>query len=231
MTNALRRLLSFLRIQVLPLAVMVLVLLSFRSAVADWYDVPTGSMIPTIRIGDRIMVDNRAFGLRVPFTHTWVARWAEPQVGDIVTCRSPADGVRLVKRVCAGPGDTVSMQDNRLVVNGRELDYEPLDIGDFAEDLPAAPTEHRAFVEGLTGHEHVVLFTPGRGAPRDFGPVEVPEGHYLLMGDNRDMSADSRVFGFVRATEITGRAERVAFSVDRSDGFRLRGDRFLARLD
>src|SRR5215203_3557595 len=99
----------FVREHVLPVVVMVVVLTSFRSAVADWNVVPTGSMNPTILEGDRILVNKLAYGLRVPFTSWRIANWSGPGRGDVVVFFSPADGERLVKRVVGLPGETVTL--------------------------------------------------------------------------------------------------------------------------
>jgi signal peptidase I len=102
-----RRLGGVLRSHIAPLAIVVLVMTSFRSAIADWNVVPTGSMNPTIVEGDRILVNKLAYGLKVPFTTWHLARFDAPRRGDIVVFRSPADGTRLVKRVAAVPGDQI----------------------------------------------------------------------------------------------------------------------------
>src|SRR5688500_9436389 len=120
---------AFVRHQLAPFAFVVLVLCSVRSSIADWNDVPTGSMNPTILEGDRIFVNKLAYDLKVPFTGWRVAEWGGPRRGDIVIFYSPADGVRLVKRVVAVPGDTVQMIDNRLLLNGVPAAYGPLDEG------------------------------------------------------------------------------------------------------
>src|SRR5580765_3311532 len=99
-------------------AIMLLVICSLRSALADWNDVPTGSMKPTIQEGDRVVVNKLAYDLKVPFTTIEVFKWSDPQRGDIVVLFSPVDGTRLVKRVIAVPGDRVAMLNNQLYVNG-----------------------------------------------------------------------------------------------------------------
>src|SRR5829696_6834967 len=99
-----------------PLAILLVVLLAARSSLADWNDVPTGSMNPTILEGDRIFVNKLAYDLKVPFTTWHVAEWSDPRRGDVVVFYSPVDGDRMVKRVAAVPGDTVAMVNNRLVV-------------------------------------------------------------------------------------------------------------------
>src|SRR5471032_1761970 len=98
--------------------IFLVIMFSFRSAIADWNDVPSGSMLPTILIGDRILVDKLAYDLKFPFTTVHLSTWGAPKRGDIVVFYSPADGVRLVKRVIGLPGDQISMQDNQLTING-----------------------------------------------------------------------------------------------------------------
>ena len=108
------RLRRFVREHVAPFVVVLIVLGSFRSSIADWNVVPTGSMNPTIVEGDRIFVNKLAYGLRVPFTSWYVAHWSGPQRGEVITFASPADGTRLVKRVIGLPGETVQLIDDHL---------------------------------------------------------------------------------------------------------------------
>lgn len=106
--------------------VALLIATSFKSAIADWNIVPTGSMKPMILEGDRIFINKLAYDLKVPYTTWHLAEWNTPQRGDIVVFYSPADGKRLVKRVVGMPGDTIAMHNNRLVINGEKLDYESI---------------------------------------------------------------------------------------------------------
>src|SRR5436189_3492651 len=107
-----------------PFVFIVLIVLSFRSSIADWNDVPTGSMKPTILEGDLVFVNKLAYDLKVPFTLWRLGEWSDPQRGDIVVFFSPKDGTRLVKRVIAGPGDTLEMKNNVLLLNGQRMDYQ-----------------------------------------------------------------------------------------------------------
>src|SRR5277367_1856550 len=108
------------------LALTIIILTAVRSAIADWNDVPTGSMNPTIVQGDRVFVNKLAYDLKVPFTTWHLAQWGDPKRGDIVVFFSPVDGTRLVKRVIGLPGDKIEMVNDRLLINGRTADYEPL---------------------------------------------------------------------------------------------------------
>ena len=213
-----------------PLLVVVLVLGSFRSAVADWNDVPSGSMRPTILEGERIFVNKLAYDLKVPFTTWHVAEWADPQAGEIVICYSPADGTRLVKRIIAGPGDRLEMVNNQLIINGLPTVY-----GDPAPGpLVNIPGGHRLRQELVTEQlgdvTHPVMLTPGLIAQRDIQPLTIPAGSYFVMGDNRDQSADSRMFGFVPREDIVGRASAVVISVDPERYYRPRWSRFFTGL-
>ena len=215
----------------LSLVIVVLVSLSFRSAIADWNDVPSGSMKPTILIGDRIFVNKLAYDLRVPFTNLRLASWADPQRGgDIVICWSPVDGTRLVKRVAAVPGDTVAMENGRLLINGEPLDYAPADAAAVNAAMGAEAEGKVFYNEDLTGVQHVVAFESSPRAMRNLRTITVPEGKYFMLGDNRDNSADSRYFGFVPRTDIVGQATAVAVSLDYDDHFRPRWSRFFSKL-
>ncbi len=208
---------------------IVLAVTAFRSAVADWNDVPTGSMKPTILEGDRIVVNKLAYDLKIPYTRVQIAHWGDPARGDIVVLSSPADGKRLVKRVIGLPGDTIAMDRNRLVVNAVPVTYSPLDPAlAIAFD---SNDDHRVLAaEELDGSAHAMMITPGARTLRSFDPVEVPDGQYFLMGDNRDESFDSRYFGFVDRERIVGRALAVAGSVNPDNHFWPRWKRFFTGL-
>lgn len=204
---------------------MILVVSSLRSALADWNDVPTGSMKPTIQEGDRVVVNKLAYDLKVPFTTIQIVRWSDPKRGDIVVLFSPVDGTRLVKRVVALPGDKVEMRDNQLFVNGKLARQSPIAIASSDDSGPVY-----VYDEDLDGHNHQMMVTPEMPAVRSFGPVNVPEGSYFVLGDNRDNSNDSRFIGFIERRRIVGEAVAVAFSLDRSNWFVPRFDRFFEGL-
>lgn len=195
----------FFRDHVLPVALTVLVLCSFRSAIADWNIVPSGSMNPTIVEGDRIFVNKLAYDLKVPFTTRKVASWSDPQRGEIVVFNSPRDGTRLVKRCVGVGGDVVSMIDDQLFINGHPASYSD----------PRVSGGNLLMTEQFDGAgSHGVQAIPRIRAMRNFGPVTVPAGSFYMLGDNRDNSADSRYFGFVPRDLIVGRSSAVVASFD-----------------
>ena len=183
---------------------LMLALLSVRSSIADWYHVPTGSMQPTIAIGDRIFVDKAAYRVDLPFTDIALARPAKPAHGDIVIINSAQAETRLVKRVVGLPGDTVRLSNNHLIVNNTTYNYHQ-----ESDDI---------FVESSAHTRHQVKLTRAQSASnqalkyRSFGPVTVPADHVLVLGDNRNHSVDSRVHGFVPVNEIAGKATAVLWS-------------------
>jgi signal peptidase I len=201
-----RRLLRELR----QLLLMGLLLFTGRSVLADWYQVPTGSMKPTIVEGDRVFVLKCAYQVRFPFTSLRLFSTGSPRRGDVVVLRSPDGGrVPLVKRVVGLAGDTVELKNERLFVNGA---YQKLVM------RPAPPVGEEPFrwigTENLAGAIHPVQVLPDRPAMRSFGPIRVPEESVFLMGDNRDDSRDARYFGPRPVSDLLGKAEGIFWSWD-----------------
>ncbi|MCA9271779.1 MAG: signal peptidase I [Phycisphaerales bacterium] len=212
-----------------PLGTIFIIMGIFRLTVLDWFDVPSGSMEPTIMTGDRIAVKKFTYGLRVPFTkETWLFQWGRPERGDLVVCYSPDEGdeVRLVKRVVAVPGDTIEMKDGRLWINGEEPVYDPVDPSKFPALDAVARSEMDFFTETVEGVGHFVMFEKKNPQSiRNFPKQEVPEDQYVIIGDNRDNSKDARAWNMTREEwgtrvdfmdidRIHGQAFAVAFSLD-----------------
>lgn len=214
-----------------PLVLALLILTPIRSSIADWNDVPSGSMMPTILIGDRIWVNKLSYGLRVPLTRKWVARWSEPERGSIVICHNPETDTRLVKRLVAVPGDTVQIRDGRLIVNGIEPRFSDPDDAVVSQLSEDAQYGRWFATETVAGVSRSIMHTPGMPRMRLSEEITVPEGQVFVMGDNRDQSQDSRAFGFVRMDDVVGRVGRVVASVDPDNYFMPRFDRFLQKLD
>lgn len=213
-----------------PMAVTAAFLLPVKSSLADLNWVPTGSMKPTILEGDLVGVNKLAYDLKVPFTLKRAATWAEPAKGEVVVLFSPEDGTRLVKRIVAGPGDTLEMRGNALAVNGTPLDYELHSADPFRHEIYEDPRPVLAR-ESLGDGKHWVMALPGRAMPRSFGKVVVPAGHYFVMGDSRDNSKDSRAFGFVPREKIVGRVYGTLASFDKKRWCKPRFGRFCSGLD
>jgi len=182
-------------------------------------------MKPTIVEGDRILVDKLAYDLRVPFTLARIARWNEPQHGDVVVLFAPDTGVRLVKRIVGVPGDRVALRDGSLIINGQPLAYAPANPQVGAVLDPVEQSSHSFAIEQL-GHAHHPVMLWRSAMHRPFGPITVPAGQYFVMGDNRDNSRDSRFFGFVDRDQIVGRATRVLVSLDPDHFYLPRIERF-----
>ncbi|MFG0318559.1 MAG: signal peptidase I [Planctomycetota bacterium JB042] len=213
-----------------PILTAVLALCALRSSLADWNDVPTPSMVPTILEGDRVFIDKRAYDWRVPFLGWRIAAREDPERGDIVIFPSPVDGIRLIKRVVGLPGDTIELRGDRLVVNGEPARYDALSTATLQGCEHEELGGFRVWREAKDGLDHPMMTERGSLRPSDFGPFEVPAGHYFMMGDNRDRSLDSRAFGAVPREAIRGKALAVALSVDPDRAYRPRFARWFSRL-
>jgi len=195
---------------------VLLAVLLLRSFVAEPFRIPSGSMLPTLEIGDFILVNKFAYGLRLPVLHTKILEVGEPQRGDVVVFRYPDNpSIDYIKRLVGVPGDVVSWNDKTLIVNGVELNRTLQ--GDYIRpDQRTPPSIH--LKEDLLGVTHDILVTPGRVGPT--GSQTIPAGHYLMMGDNRDNSNDGRMWGLVPEANIVGKATLVWMHMNwDGDGF------------
>ena len=197
----------------------------FRTAIADWNPIPSGSMRPNLLEGDVVFVNRLAYNVKIPLTDVVLARVGEPRRGDVVTFSSPADGTRLIKRLVALPGDIVEMRDEQLIINGERASYAA--AGTAMEPLANATTVAALRIdETVDGHRRRIQVIPELMAPRDFGPVIVPRDQFMMLGDNRDRSADSRMVGMVPRHLLIGRAERILVSADIEGNWMPRMERF-----
>lgn len=179
---------------------VLLVVLVLRSFVVEPFQIPSGSMRPTLEVGDFILVNKFSYGLRLPVLDTKVVEMGEPERGDVMVFRFPKDpSVNFIKRVVGLPGDRVAYLDKQLYVNGEPV---PKTLVDASPE--SAPGEEK-YVEQLGEHQHDIY-----NSPREPGVLRhervVPEGMYFVMGDNRDHSDDSRYWGFVPEENIVGKA-------------------------
>lgn len=166
-----------------------------RGSFADHYHVPSGSMEPTLQVGDRLAVDKSAYGLRLPLTHVWLSE-KSPQRGDVIVFDSPITGEVLVKRLVGLPGDRIAFDGEHLFLNGQQV--------------PQSFTGEDARIEYLPGAPHPLSPEPDQGPAMK--EVEVPARHYLVMGDHRGNSSDSRYWGFVPRENLLGRAVAIYYS-------------------
>lgn len=189
------------------LGLTVMAVLIFRAFVAEAYMIPSGSMEPTLKQGDRLVVNKLAYGLRLPFTTIKLIRGQKPRPGQIVIFAHPRQPeTTLIKRVVATGGDTVAVRDNVVVVNGQPVSRRQHPGPCSVEQRPC-----QAFEERLGDVRHTVV-QHADILPRDFGPFEVPADHIFVMGDNRDNSSDSRFWGAVPYSHLQGRAVLIYWS-------------------
>ena len=208
------------------LFVVVGLMFTCRIAIADWPKVPTGSMEPTLRVGDYLLVNHLAYGPRLPFTNTAI-EMGQPQRGDVVVFRYPLDVSEFyVKRLIGLPGDVVRFDAGAVSVNGAPFDVKVISEGTEV-NVPAEDRGQWLLRETGAGGSHTIKINPfimGRMPPTGMGAecvaysasawqCTVPKGQYLMMGDNRDNSADSRVWGFLPHDEVYGKAVRVLFNI------------------
>ncbi len=205
-----------------PVLLAVLVL---RSFVVEPFRIPSGSMMPTLLTGDFILVNKFSYGIRLPVFHTKVVDTGEPARGDVAVFRFPEDpSVDYIKRVVGLPGDTVVYRGKQLFINGEPVPQK--DLGPYVGSGESAyMTGARLRLEKLGEVEHKILIAHNR--PLGNGTFIVPEGHYFVMGDNRDNSNDSRFWGFVPEENLVGRAFMIWMnwdSVDKRVGWERIGD-------
>lgn len=203
---------------------VILVVFLLRSFLVEPFKIPSGSMLPTLEIGDFILVNKYDYGIRLPILNIKVFEVGQPKRGDVMVFRYPKDpGLDYIKRVVGLPGDTVEYIDKRLIINGQPVEMEPAGHYEYVAD-GLNYVRAQTYRERFNGHHHTAMVIPDQ-PPVILHQVEgafphrenctynergfrcrVPEGHYFLLGDNRDASNDSRYWGFVPERNIVGRA-------------------------
>jgi signal peptidase I len=202
---------------------VILVVFLLRSFLVEPFKIPSGSMIPTLLVGDFILVNKYTYGIRLPVANLKVLEVNEPKRGEVMVFRYPENpSLDYIKRVVGVPGDKVAYINKQLSINGQPVPMVPVSDYPYADaGLNYAPTKE--YREDLSGHQHAILINPDSvpvqlATVRQFPHREeceyneqgfictVPEGHYFLMGDNRDSSSDSRYWGFVPERNIVGKA-------------------------
>lgn len=195
---------------------VILIVFLLRSFVAEPFRIPSGSMLPTLNIGDFILVNKFSYGLRLPVVNAKVVQLSDPQRGDIMVFRFPHDDkMHFVKRVVGLPGDRIGYRDEVLYINGEAVEQVANGTYDFRNGFRRDVKVER-LVEKLDGIEHDILIDRQRQSPNQ--EVVVPEGHYFVMGDNRNYSNDSRFWGFVPDKNVVGEAFFIWFAWDAANG-------------
>jgi signal peptidase I len=198
---------------------VILIVFVLRSFLVEPFKIPSSSMVPTLLVGDFILVNKFTYGIRLPVANVKVVELGRPQRGDVMVFRYPEDpSLDYIKRVVGLPGDRLEYRNKRLSINGSPVPVRQIDDYLSKERMQFS----RRFVETLNGHDHQILLeedapafvSPSRSFPQAGNcnynmsglACTVPPGHYFVMGDNRDNSSDSRVWGFVPDENIVGRA-------------------------
>ncbi len=221
----------------------LLAVLLIRTYIFEPFRIPSGSMVPTLLIGDHVLVTKSSYGAMVPATGVeipfldqfWIypryelLDWGNPDRGDVIVFRYPMNQQQnYIKRVIGIPGDRLRVRGGKVIVDGEIQDQKfSGHYGFIDKECREHRTKH--FVEDLGNMQHETLSSIHRGSLRNMDEVTVPPGHVFVMGDNRDNSLDSRVWGFVRYDQIKGKAHFVWLSWDGCEG-RLRSERVFHSL-
>jgi len=207
---------------------ILLAVLLLRTFIIEPFRIPSGSLKPTLQVGDFVAVSKFSYGLRLPVIHTKILKTGEPKVGDIVVFRWPPDPkLDYIKRIVGTPGDKISYVNKLVTLNGVPAMQEYTgQTYDHDTGLDAWPVDIKQ--ENLAGHVHGIYERPDM-SPTNFYDLIVPENSYFAMGDNRDDSSDSRVWGFVPEQNVAGKAFIIWFSWD-NENHRVRWERIGKRI-
>lgn len=205
------------------LAGAIFMILVIRWAFFEPYVIPSGSMIPTLLVHDHILVNKFSYGIRLPFSSSWLVRFDAPKRGDVIVFRSVEDdNIFVVKRVVGLPGDEIQIADDgKLIINGEPVPTRRLSeeetfqvVNTWTDEMREEYLDRYEFYEEtLDGRSHIVLHVPDSSL-LSHGPFKVPDGELFMMGDNRENSSDSRVWGTVSMSRVLGRASAIWLSCE-----------------
>lgn len=211
---------------VVPFLLTLMLVLSLRWIFFEPFVIPSGSLIPSLLIYDHVLVSKFDFGIRLPWSKTWLTQWDDPAVGEIIVFRAKHDdSYFMIKRLVAKSGDRIKMNDQgQLFINDKPLQRTKVDLKDPAiiakytslatsKRLQEPVNQVEVFEEELNGKTYLTMYSKWNSQPRSF-EYTVPEGEYFLMGDNRDNSSDSRYWGGLKRERLLGRARWVWLSCD-----------------
>jgi signal peptidase I len=217
---------SFYKEWIEPFLIAAVVALFIRQFVVEAFKIPSGSMIPTLTIGDHLLVNKFIYGPRIPFTNTRIFSWKEPKRGEIIVFRYPEnEDKNFIKRVVGLPGDKIEIKMGKLFINDQMVPVSELGVYENKDQGDGSPyySKPKLLEEQLGEVRHRILYLRDQ-SEYNFGPRLVPTDSVFVMGDNRDNSQDSRVWGYVHFNKILGRALIIYWSWD-GDGRWVRWER------
>ncbi|MEC8645049.1 MAG: signal peptidase I [Pseudomonadota bacterium] len=214
------------------LALIIVIIFAGRSSFLDWNHVSTGSMRPAIIEGDRVVIDKRAYDLTLPFTSWKLANIGSPSRGEIIIFKKHDNPQLLIKRIVGLPGETIEIANNKVRVNDVQADYRALHKKGFNHLDLYTRTNNDFKLEVFEDAAHQIMVQKETNDhPSSSIKINIPDGYYFVLGDNRSSSIDSRNIGLIPREHVFGRARAVAFSVDYDNFYLLRKERFFKDLD
>lgn len=212
---------------------------AFRSSFLNWYVIPSGSLLPSLKIGDHVVVNKLSYGFMLPFMNTQIVSWNTPNRGDIVVFKGPKGekDLTMIKRVVGVPGDVITFSNGVLTINGETAHEVPVYDPKIRENFGGGETADIFNVyqeSGFSQSPHYIMrLKYGSPTEQDTRVWVVPKGKLLLVGDNRDNSADGRFWGFMDEDRIYGRAFLITYSTYHENGSflpKFRSDRWFAKI-
>ena len=211
---------SFYKEWIEPFLIAAVVALFIRQFVVEAFKIPSGSMIPTLTIGDHLLVNKFIYGPRIPFTDTRFFSWKEPKRGEVIVFKYPEnEDKNFIKRVVGVPGDKIEIKNGILMINDQPVKLqEETTVGGNSQRSDVYGFKIKTFKEQLGSITHDIQYLRDQSG-LNFGPIVVPPESVFVMGDNRDNSQDSRVWGFVKFNKILGRALIIYWSWNGEDSW------------